>query len=647
MAYRTNQKGRTNAKDLTLPISKGGTESLNALDAAKNLKLVTNAHKNIPFGVAGIGINNKIDSAILPPGLVFDGSINVSGPTNLTINQVQAYTITDYDISTTYTIAALGGSISRSDATITYTAPGVSGNSGFTINGKTITIAIGSALPATPVITSPTSSSINMPSSNIIVSNAFSMLAGSDTHEGSDWQIATDAGFTSVVAQVTNDTVNKTSWTVSSLLVNTLYYVRVRYKGTIYGYSNWSSAINFTTKSVFTPTAEEAVLIGTPRAVNDQFGWSIKCDGGGTRVAVGAISTKLIGNSAITTGSVYIFRKSGGSWVQEAVLQPTSGDSSNSFGSSLGMNNDGTVLVVGESSASVSGVNQCGAAHVYNRVGTTWTRELILTAPDKAVNDTFGCSADISSDGTRIIIGAFAARPESLTQAGAAYVFSKLGGSWIIEQKILPTVSITGYRFGRSVAMDDSANRIVIGGAGGYAYVFLRTGTTWAQEAKVGDDVTSNVTFVYGTSVDIDSTGTRIAASAPSYNTGSGTFGAVMVHKRTGTSWALESTLLSGETTDRMGSEKQSVSISSDGSMVAVGNIYMTVSGVVQAGAVFIFSRTDVTWGMTIRLNQSVLATNDNFGYSVAMGADGSKVFVGAVNKSISGIKSGSSHIFI
>lgn len=647
MTTRIKQEGRIDDSKVCLPISKGGTASSKKVDAARNLKLITNAMKNLPNGPIGIDSNGLISPTVLPAGLSFDSSINVTGPLSLSINQVQAYTITDYDINTTYTLAAIGGSISRSGATITYTAPGVTGAGGFTINGKTFVIAIGSTLPNTPSITSPSTGSTNLLSSVNFTANAFSMLSGTDTHEGSDWQIATDAGFTSIVSQVTNDSTNKTSWTVTTLAPSTTYYARVRYKGAIYGYSAWSSAINFTTKLIFTPTTEEAVIIGTPRAVDDQFGWSIKSDSSGIRVAVGAISTKWTSNPSVISGSVYIFRKSGDSWIQEAVLQPTSGDSTSSFGSSIGMNSDGSVLVVGESTAAASGVTACGVIHVYNRVGTTWTREIILTASDKASNDLFGCSVDISSDGTRIVVGAFGSRPESLVQAGAAYVFSKLGGSWIIEQKILPTISITGHRFGRSVAMDDSANRIVIGGAGGYVYVFLRTGTVWAQEAKVGDDVTSNVTFVYGTSVDIDGTGTRIAASAPSYNSGSGTFGAVMIHKRTGTSWALESTLLSGETTDRMGSEVHSVSMSSDGAMVAVGNIYMTVSGIVQAGAVFVFSRSGVAWNKTIRLNQSSLVANDNFGYSVAVSSDGSKVFVGAINKSVSSIKSGSSHIFI
>ena len=227
MTSRILQKGRTDDSENCLPVDKGGTGSSNIVNAAKNLKLITNAMKNIPNGVIGINDNGLIDPSVLPPGLSFDSSINITGPLSLAINQVQTYTITDYDINTTYNLAAISGSVSRSGNTITYTAPGTTGSSGFTLNGKTFAIAIGSLLPTTPSITSPSTGSTGMLSSVSFTGTAFSMLAGSDTHEGSDWQIATDAGFTSIVSQVTNSSTNKTSWSVSGLLSKFLPYPRV------------------------------------------------------------------------------------------------------------------------------------------------------------------------------------------------------------------------------------------------------------------------------------------------------------------------------------------------------------------------------------------------------------------------------------
>ena len=106
-----------------------------------------------------------------------------------------------------------------------------------------------SSIVATPTITAPTSGATNLGPTVAFTATAFVSVA--DTHASSDWQVASDSGFATIVSSTTNDTVNLTSWTSGDLAANTTFYARVRYKGTSGNYSSWSAAVSFTTKSVY------------------------------------------------------------------------------------------------------------------------------------------------------------------------------------------------------------------------------------------------------------------------------------------------------------------------------------------------------------------------------------------------------------
>ncbi|PCI51403.1 MAG: hypothetical protein COB49_02000 [Alphaproteobacteria bacterium] len=105
----------------------------------------------------------------------------------------------------------------------------------------------------TPAITSPAPAATGISETPAITSSAFAVTNGSDAHASTDWQVAGDAGFTTIVAQSLADATNLESWTIpaGNLLVNTGYFVRVRHTGTAQGASAWSPAISFTTAAAF------------------------------------------------------------------------------------------------------------------------------------------------------------------------------------------------------------------------------------------------------------------------------------------------------------------------------------------------------------------------------------------------------------
>jgi hypothetical protein len=108
---------------------------------------------------------------------------------------------------------------------------------------------------ATPSITSPTEAASDQAIDLTVTASAFAVTnEGSDTHASSDWQFATDSGFSNVVEESLADTSNKTSYTATLLDAGTTYYVRVRYNGTTYGASGWSTAVSFSVAYVSTPS---------------------------------------------------------------------------------------------------------------------------------------------------------------------------------------------------------------------------------------------------------------------------------------------------------------------------------------------------------------------------------------------------------
>lgn len=104
---------------------------------------------------------------------------------------------------------------------------------------------------ATPTNSSPSNGATGQNGTVVLTSSAFAWYGLSDTHLNSDWQLATDSGFTSIVQSTSADATNKTSWTVSGLSTSQTYYWRVRHRGTNNGVSAWSTGTSFVTKAAF------------------------------------------------------------------------------------------------------------------------------------------------------------------------------------------------------------------------------------------------------------------------------------------------------------------------------------------------------------------------------------------------------------
>ena len=354
----------------------------------------------------------------------------------------------------------------------------------------------------------------------------------------------------------------------------------------------------------------------------DQFGWSVALSSAGTRMAIGAIGNN--GNA----GHVRVYDWTENQWTQvgSALIGEAADDE---FGSSVALSSDGTRVAIGASGKDGNGVD-AGRVRLYDWTESEWTQVgADLNGEDYV--DAFGWSVSLSSDGTRVAIGTPFNDGNGL-DAGHVRVYD-----WTETQWMQVGSDLNGQakfdEFGTSVALSTDGTRVAIGASGagentdgaGYVRVYVWTGSQWTQ---VGSDLYGEMAFdEFGWSVALSSEGTRLAIGAP-YNDANGNdAGHVRVFDWTGSQWTPVGSDLNGEAAyDYLG---WSVALSSDGTRVAIGaptNGYSSDN----AGHVRLYDWTGSQWTQVgSALNQE--ASGDHFGRSVALSSDGTRVAIGAI----------------
>jgi len=148
------------------------------------------------------------------------------------------------------------------------------------------------------------------------------------------------------------------------------------------------------------------------------------------------------------TGAAYVFTRSGTAWSQLQKLTGSGGADDRSFGSSLDLSGD--TLVVGSTATDHSGLDNAGAAYVFTESGGVWSEQQRLVASDPAGGDNFGTAA---LEGDTILVGALNADVQGVENSGAAYLFTRSGGTWTERQKLIATDPEAGARLGNAVAL--------------------------------------------------------------------------------------------------------------------------------------------------------------------------------------------------
>lgn len=235
---------------LAVPVENGGTGTQKVGEIANNIGVVPLSQKNVANGVAGLDSNSKVLPSQLPI-LLAANTVNVTGNFVLVANNTYIFTITDYDSFKSYTVSCSNGVMTRVEDILTYVANGVLGPHTFTVNGRIFDFVIQLPGPLKPTLTSPVNNAVVGTTSYTFTGNAFVEYGDNATHLNSDWQLATDVNFSTIVRSTSADTTNKVSWPVTGLSNNTTYFAHVRYRASNGNVSAWSDTVRF---SITSPT---------------------------------------------------------------------------------------------------------------------------------------------------------------------------------------------------------------------------------------------------------------------------------------------------------------------------------------------------------------------------------------------------------
>lgn len=241
------------------------------------------------------------------------------------------------------------------------------------------------------------------------------------------------------------------------------------------------------------------------------------------------------------------------------------------FGRVLALSADGSTMAVGAPGESGANAANSGAVYVYTRRSGVWSQQAYLKAPDAAVNDEFGAAVALSSDGRTLVVGA-RGKAGPATEAGS-------DPSYLPERQR------------------------------GAVYVFAHAGGQWTQEARLP---TSAESFLFGRALALSGDGRSLVVADQAR---------MRVFSRT-SAWQQEASLPGGD----------SLAISADGSTLAVGSMFESVSGTVS-----LYVRQAQAWNFKATLtappsvsNPTIYSQFDRFGGAVALSATGDVIAVGA-----------------
>jgi hypothetical protein len=290
------------------------------------------------------------------------------------------------------------------------------------------------------------------------------------------------------------------------------------------------------------------------------------------------------------------------------------------FGYAVALSADGTTLAVGaprEPARNAMGYFELpwGAVFVFKRQPSgEWLEEARLKALAYD-SQKFGSSVALSSNGDTLVIGATGdhsgsagvdgdPHDHSMPYAGAAHVFTRAGAQWSRQAYLKASFPDSSAEFGYSVAVSADGNTVAVGepfdDAGGAAHVFVRSGSQWTMHGQVqgsnteaGDD--------FGVSVALSADGATLAVGARSESSSAtGSHGASDAECNNNLSNA-------GCNNDAPG-----------------------------AGAAYVFTRAGVNWSAQAYIKASntdqpgTVGVEDQFGYVLALSADGNTLAVGA-----------------
>ncbi|MFT3771417.1 MAG: MYXO-CTERM sorting domain-containing protein [Minicystis sp.] len=379
--------------------------------------------------------------------------------------------------------------------------------------------------------------------------------------------------------------------------------------------------------------AEQTKLASTQPYANGMFGRSVAISG--DTAIVGAHGEN---NVYLGVGVVYVFVRNNGVWTFQQRLVASDQVAYDSFGYSVSISGD--TAVIGAPDVGSPPKIHVGAAYVFVRVGSTWTEQAKIPSPNQIDFDAFGASVSISGD--TALVGT-----DSSQSVSRAFAYVRSGGVWTLQAQLIPSVQLFSTRYGSALAItgdtaivgapaepDPNNNSIKLGAA----YIFARSGATWAQKARlVASTPTSQMKF--GCSVAIE--GNTVLVGALGSDGAVATTGAAYVFTGSGSLWTEQAKLTAGggAANDGFGA-----SVALSGETALIGASGVDIAGQSNVGAAYVFTRSGAAWTEQTKLTAGDAVANDIFGRSVAL--DGTTALIGSSAKNGPWSNAGAAYVF-
>jgi hypothetical protein len=216
-----------------------------------------------------------------------------------------------------------------------------------------------------------------------------------------------------------------------------------------------------------TTWTQQAKLIASDAASNDNFGLSVDISSNGSTALIGAPYESTSPNT--NNGAVYLFTRSGTTWTERQKIVSEDATSSYLFGGVVSISGDGSTFVA-------SSYSSKDFAYVYTLIGDTWRQQAKLFSSENLLEYNFGSDLSISYDGNTIAVGAFVtnsgggfyslgigatAGPVS-TESGGCHIFTRLNSDWTQKLRIIDT-SLNSENFGRTVSISGDGKTLLLG----------------------------------------------------------------------------------------------------------------------------------------------------------------------------------------
>jgi hypothetical protein len=311
--------------------------------------------------------------------------------------------------------------------------------------------------------------------------------------------------------------------------------------------------------------ADESELL----ADGDQFGFSIALSGDGNTMAVGAttedsaatgINGDASSDTAQSAGAVYVFSRNGNNWSQQAYLKGSNTEAGDLFGYHVSLSDNGNTLAVagydedgpgrGVNVDQGNGANGSGAIYLFSRTGANWQQQAYLKGSRSEGNDALGFSLSISGDGNTIVAGA---------------------GD---EACLVPGINPPG--------CDTDKPEDASGGSAGAAYVWVRNGAAWTEQAFIKAS-NPQLQDWFAANLAVSGDGNTLLVGAPMEDSGA----------------------------RGVNGDQQS-------------------NSAIESGAAYLFTRSGTTWTQQAYIKADNADEYDEFGVSVAVSGDGRTLITGA-----------------